>query len=513
MAKKKKTRSSHPMMFYIYLTILVIIVSAIASALNFQVTYDKLTLIAGEVSSTTVTVNSLFSLDGLKFILTSSIDNLKDFAPFASLLVSSIALGVAFNSGFIKSLISKISKKIPKYVLVFLYSLFCILLSIDGNTGYVILIPLGALLFMALNRNPLGGLALGFASTAAGYSTGLFLTAVDYNLASYTDASAKLVLQSYNIAQNGNLIFIIVCSLLISIICTFITEKLVVRKLGRNQIEEETEIVIDEKIEKKGIIWSLIVTFILLVPIVLMIIPSSKEGFIGLLLDKSQSDYIQMIYSSDALFLPNLINIISLILLIQGFIYGVITGAIKKIRDIVSMSSNYIKSIGSIFLIIFFAAQFVSILRESNLGVVLTGFFANLISNSNFSFIPLILMLFIFTFIANIILPGTVAKWSILAPNIIPAFMNANVNPEFTQLIYRAGESCSGFITPALPFFVIFIGFVEIYTKNKSDFSIKKCYSLLLPYLLTIVSIWLVLILCWYVIGLPIGPITNPMMK
>ena len=134
MAKNKnKRRSFHPVMFYVYLCIVVIIISGIASALNFQVTYDKLTLIAGEVSSTTITVNSLFSLDGLKFLLTSCVDNLKEFAPFTSLLISAIAMGIAINSGYVKTLITKVSSKIPKYILVFLL-VFCISLKVEAKT-------------------------------------------------------------------------------------------------------------------------------------------------------------------------------------------------------------------------------------------------------------------------------------------------------------------------------------------------------------------------------------------
>ena len=503
---KKIKRSSHPVMFFIYISLLVIILSGILSALNIQVTYNKLTTIIGEVESTTTTVNSLISLDGFKFLLTSLYDNLISFVPFGSLLMAAIAFGIALKSGFLKTLCNKMTNKIPKFIIVFLYSLLCIIVSVDGNLGYVLLLPFGAILFMSMNRNPIGGLALGFSSLSMGHGAGLFINSLDYNLSSYTEASAKLLDTDYVVSQSSNIIFIIVASIIIAAISTFITERFIVRKLGRNQFEEEEEIIVEEQSEKKGLIGVLIATVILLIPFILMIIPSSKGGFIGLLLDKSQTLYSKMLFSLDSLLMDNLVGIVSILLILQGFIYGVITGTIKKIRDLVNFSTDYLKTVGGIFVLIFFAAQLSAIIKESNLGVVITASLSNLIEASEFAFIPLVILLFFVTMLCNIIAPQSVAKWSILAPNIMSTIMKANITPEFAQIIFRAGDSVTNIITPVFSYFVIFIGFVEVYTKNKNDFSIRNCYKTILPYFFAVGLVWLILIICWYVIGLPVGP-------
>lgn len=507
---KKLKRSSHPVMFFIYMLLLVIIISAIASALNFQVTYDQLTTIAGEVESKTTAVNSLLSLDGIKFIMTSAYDNLINFVPFGSMLIASIAFGIALKSGFLKTLCNKISKKFPKFLIIFIFSLICILASVDSNFGYVLLLPFGAVLFMSMNRNPVGGLALSFASIAAGHGAGLFITALDYNLTSYTEASAKLMDTEYSVLQSSNLIFIIVAALFIAAICTFITEKIVSRKLGRNQIEEDEELVLEDTKEKKGLLAALVATIVCLIPIILMLIPVSGNSFLGLLLDKSQDVYSKMLFSSDALLMTNMVGIISFIFALQGFVFGVVTGTIRKIRDMVNFSTDYLKTVGGIFVLIFFAAQLNALVTESNIGVVVTGWLSNLIATSNFSFIPLVLLIFIFACVSNILLPGSIAKWAILAPNIMPTVMKANISPEFAQLVFRAGESVTNVITPLFTYFVIFIGFIEVFTKNKNEFSIKGCYRAVLPYFLGIGLIWLLMIICWYVIGLPIGPGVYP---
>lgn len=507
---KKLKRSSHPVMFFIYMSLLVIIISAIASALNFQVTYDQLTTIAGEVESKTTAVNSLLSLDGIKFIMTSAYDNLINFVPFGSMLIASIAFGIALKSGFLKTLCNKISKKFPKFLIIFIFSLICILASVDSNFGYVLLLPFGAVLFMSMNRNPIGGLALSFASIAAGHGAGLFITALDYNLTSYTEASAKLMDTEYSVLQSSNLIFIIVAALFIAAICTFITEKIVSRKLGRNQIEEDEELVLEDTKEKKGLLAALVATIVCLIPIILMLIPVSGNSFLGLLLDKSQDVYSKMLFSSDALLMTNMVGIISFIFALQGFVFGVVTGTIRKIRDMVNFSTDYLKTVGGIFVLIFFAAQLNALVTESNIGVVVTGWLSNLIATSNFSFIPLVLLIFLFACVANILLPGSIAKWAILAPNIMPTVMKANITPEFAQLVFRAGESATNVITPLFTYFVIFIGFIEVFTKNKNEFSIKGCYRAVLPYFLAIGLVWLLMIICWYVIGLPIGPGVYP---
>ncbi len=507
---KKLKRSSHPVMFFIYLILLVIVISGIMNALNFQVTYDKLTTIAGEVESNTIAVNSLLSLDGIKFIITSAYTNLVEFVPFGSLLIAAISFGIALKSGFLKTLCNKLNKKIPKYILVFIYSIICIIASLDSNVGYVVLLPIGAVLFMSMNRNPIGGLALGFASIAAGHGAGLFITSLDYNLTSYTEASAKLLDADYTVLQSSNLIFIIVAALLISTICTFITEKIVSRKLGRNQLEDEEEFVLEESKEKKGLMAALIVTIICLIPIILMIIPVNGNHFLGLLLDKSQDVYSKMLFSSDSLLMTNIVGIVSFVLALEGFAFGVVTGTIKKIRDMVNFSTDYLKNIGGIFVLIFFAAQLNALVTETNIGVVITGMLAKVISSSNFSFIPLILIIFVFSMVTNILLPGSIAKWAIFAPNIMPVVMQANISPEFAQLVFRAGDSITNIITPLFTYFVIFIGFIEVFMKNKNDFSIKGCYRVIFPYFLGVTIIWLLMLVCWYIVGLPIGPGVYP---
>lgn len=508
---KKIKRSSHPIMFFIYLSLLVIVASGIANALNFQVTYDKLTTIVGEVETTTITVNSLLSLDGLKFLITSAYDNLTSFVPFASFLIASIAFAIAYKSGYLKTLFSKITNKFPKYLIVFMYSLICIVSSFDANMGYVLLLPIGAIIFMCMNRNAVCGIALGFSSIAAGHGAGLFITSLDFNLSSYTEASAKLLDSEYLVSQSCNLIFIIVAALLISMVCTFVTEKFMVKKLGRNNLEsDEEEIVVEESLEKKGIVAAFISTIIILIPIILMLIPTDGDGFLGLLLDKSQTSYSKMLFSSDALLMTNMVGIVSFILAVKGFVYGVATGSVKRIRDLVNFATSYLKSIGSMFVLIFFASQFVAIVNETNLGMVIVGTLSNIIALSEFSFIPLIILILVFTMLANLLVTGSVAKWAIMAPNIMSSVMKANITPEFAQLVFRVGDSITNCITPVFGYFVIFIGFVEIYTKNKNDFNIRSCYRIIIPYFLAILLIWVLMLVCWYIIGLPIGVGTYP---
>ena len=176
----------------------------------------------------------------------------------------------------------------------------------------------------------------------------------------------------------------------------------------------------------------------------------------------------------------------------------------------VNFSTSYLRTIGGIFVLIFFAAQLYGVVNETNIGVVITGVFANVIKTSNFGFIPLIALLLLFTMIANIFIPDPATKWSILAPAVVPTLLEANITPAFSQLIFRAGDSITNVLTPMFMYFVIFIGFVEVYTKNKNDFSIKKCYKVIIPYFIAIAAVWILLLLCWYIIGLPIGVGVNP---
>ena len=196
---------------------------------------------------------------------------------------------------------------------------------------------------------------------------------------------------------------------------------------------------------------------------------------------------------------------ISTTLIVCGWIYGTIANTLKNKNDFSNYLYDSLNNIGSILVLFFFASELISLFRKTNLGTVFTIKIINIMETLNFSGIPLIIIFFILVAVANIFQTSAVLKWTILAPSIVPLFMKANMSPEFTQMVFRAGDSITNSITPLFPYFVVLIGMLQIYNKQEEAIGIKYTYKLLLPYTIGVLIFWLVILVCWYIINLPIG--------
>ena len=88
----------------------------------------------------------------------------------------------------------------------------------------------------------------------------------------------------------------------------------------------------------------------------------------------------------------------------------------------------------------------------------------------------------------------------------VPLFMQSSLTPEFASAVFRAADSSIKGITPLFTYFVILIGFLQIYDKRKNDtVTITDAMSLMVPYTIAMTILWFIVILGFYIIGLPIG--------
>jgi aminobenzoyl-glutamate transport protein len=158
-------------------------------------------------------------------------------------------------------------------------------------------------------------------------------------------------------------------------------------------------------------------------------------------------------------------------------------------------------------LLLFVASIFIGTFKKTNIGTVIAGFFANVLSTFSFSGIAYLLIAVIVMIICDFFLTGVQAKWIIFSPVIVPALMKANITPQFTQFVMRMVDSMGNGISPLYAYFVIFIGYMNIYNMNEDKpITISAAIKLMFPYFVIIGLTWLLLLIGWYIIGLPIGP-------
>ena len=456
-------------------------------------------------------------------VISNAATNFISSSPLSTLIITLIGLKIAEKTGLIQAFMKKRIIKINPKTLTFIIILMSIFSSIVNEVGYALLIPLAALLFLFNGRNPLAGIAAAFAGVAFGYSISFFVGSIDIDLIPYTQASARLIDSEFYVRMTSNLFIMIVSSFLIALIATLITEKIIVKKLGRYvaktrddlgqtkeieyldlQYEEEKKIK-EEALQKKGLKSAKIVGIIVIILFVYMIIPGLPLS--GMLLDLKQSAYVDQLFGKNSYFQDGFTYMMSIFFGITGIAYGISAKTIKNDKDLFNKLKESLSELGIIIVMIFFASQFVAIFKESNIGTVIAATMANILQSLPFSGAALIILIAI----SNIFVTGSISKWVIFSSTMVPTFMQLGISPQFTQFIFRAAESMTNGITPLLAYFVVYLGYMNIYNKDyEKPITIRKGLSIMVPYFIGISLTWLFIILMWYIIGLPLGPGVYP---
>ena len=494
--KKKLT----PIISFIILTAVVVILSGLLSLFKIQAEYVTTNKATGELINNVIEVRNLFSLSGLKHIFTSAVSGFVNFEPLSTLIIVLIGIGVLEKSGFLETSFTLLTKNSKKYTVTFVLVLMSLLFSIVGNIGFAIMLPLGALLFKYGRRNPLGGIIATFAGLSFGTGINIFLSATDSSLLTLTLNAAKVIDKSYSVGVFFSLFLMIVAVIVTSIVFTNITEKRIMPHLPRYESSEEEVVINNRKL--RGLIIGLGVGLIYLLIIIYNIIPNLPLS--GALLDTRADKYIDMLFGINSLFNKGFIFIVTVFFMVIGFAYGLVTKSIKTSKDLTESLAFSLDGIGNVLVLIFFASLFVNVYQESNIGNVVAALGANIIGSIKFNGIALIIISLIVIAIVNIFSPDSMSKWTIISATMVPLFMNASISPEFTQIVFTAGDSITNGLTPLFMYFVIYLAFMEKYNQNEVT-TLPECSKLLVPYSVFSLIIWTVLIVGWFMIGVPFG--------
>ena len=511
---RKKEIKLHPAILFFILTIVVMIISSVGSILNLETTYYNVNAVTGELESQVVTINNLFNRTGIQYLVSNMINNFTSFVPLGTIIIGLMGVGVAYKSGFLNSFFKIITKNKPKKLFTFLIVFLGVISAMFYEAGYVILLPIAAILFMNLGRHPSAGVSAAFAGITFGYGANVLVNGVDNALLTYTQNATKILDQNYSVSVTGNLIFMIFATVLIAYLGMVITEKYVVPKLGKFTIDEEEGLDLSAEVTKKevkGVGLAILFTFIAMVPLVYCIIPGLP--FSGLLLDLKQNLYIAQLFGDTSYFRQGSVLIFSGLLGFAGLVYGLRVKTIRNNKDLMNSMSYYLRGFASLLILIFFAANFCLIFKETNIGVFIVVSLTELLEGLQLSGITLIVLTFIIIGVCTVFVPTLSTKWAIMSPVIVPMFMQNSFTPEFSQAVFRAADSATKGITPLFTYFVILLGFLQIYNIKKKDIiTLTDGVSLMFPYTIAFSILWLLIILAFYIIGLPLGFSTGVML-
>jgi aminobenzoyl-glutamate transport protein len=474
----------HPATIFAILAGLVVILSAVATWLGLTTMHPG----TGEA----ITSRSLLTAEGVRWMFENVERNFVKFPPLGLVLVVMIGIGVAEGSGLLTVLIRALVLKAPKRLITASLVAAGVLSHTAAEAGYVVLIPLGAVIFLALGRHPMAGLAAAFAGVSGGFAANLVIGGVDPVLSGLTQSAAFIIDADILVTPATNIYFMWASSFLVVIVGTLVTEYIVEPRLEKYS-GTETAIELEQltRNEKDGMMWAGISVLVVLALFLVAVVPEN-----GLLRHPGKS----VLQSA---FFNGMITAIMIFFLIPGIVYGWVTKSIRNDKQGIKEMIKSMSHLATYIVLVFFAAQFVYYFQYTNLGLILAIEGAQLLRNIGLSGIPLMLMFLLFSALINMFMGSASAKWAIMAPVFVPMFMLLGYHPSLTQMVFRIGDSVTNVITPMMSYFALIVAFAE---KYDDKYGMGTIISTMLPYTIWLTVGWAILVIVWMLLGIPVGP-------
>jgi aminobenzoyl-glutamate transport protein len=487
-------RLPHPTLLFIILAGLVLLISALASMAGLSVIHPQ--------TNESIAVVNLLSAEGIQRILTNTVQNFTSFAPVGTVLVAMLGLGVAERSGLIGLLLQRSVSKARGQFLTFSVVFAGVMSSLAADAGYVVLIPLAALIFQAAGRHPLAGIAAAFAGVSGGYSANLLLGPFDAILSGISTEAAQLVSPGYDVSIAANYYFMVASAFLIAAVASVVTARWVEPRLRlisvsgvgdgtESDLKDSTEDNISESTinNRKGLRAVGLFSLVFVSLILLGLLP--EAGFL-----RGSGSII------GSPFMKGIVVVIALYALITGWIFARFSRRWESNRELVTAMESSMAGMAGYIVLMFFAAQFVAYFSWSQLGLITAIEGAELLTRLE---LPPVILLIVFILVAatiNLLVGSGSAKWALLAPVFVPMLMLTGIAPESTQVAFRIGDSVTNIVTPLMPYFGVVLAFAQ---KYRSDLGMGTMMAMMLPYSIGLLLMWSALLAFWIGVGLPLG--------
>jgi aminobenzoyl-glutamate transport protein len=443
-----------------------------------------------------IRVQNMLTGPALAEFLARLVRTFVEFPPLGIVLVALLGVGVADHTGFINACLKGLLSVTPALLLTPMLILVAILSHSAGDTGYVLVIPLGGVIFAAAGRHPVAGIACAFAAVSGGFSANFLPSGLDPLLQGFTQAAAQIIDPDRVVNPLCNWGFTALSCLLILGVGWYLTDRVVEPRLARVAVDAGGEglprLEPLQPAERRGVLAGLAAVLGGLALLVLAAIPANSP-----LRDASGS-----LTNHDAPLMRMIIPLIFLFFLVPGIVHGYVAGTVKSHRDIVQGMSRSMSTMGYYLVLAFFAAQFTHVFRESNVGALLAIKGADSLERLKLPAELTIIGVILLSTTVNLLIGSASAKWALLGPIFVPMLMRLGISPELTQAAYRVADSSTNIITPLMPYFPLIVAFAQKYVKNTG---IGTLVSLMMPYSISFLVLWTLLLLVYWNLGIPLG--------
>lgn len=481
----------HPVVIFMILIAITVVASQILASLGIEVTY----LDAATGENITVGAVSLMDSEGINHIFNSAVNNFTGFAPLGSVLVTTLGVGIAEWTGLIAAAMKKLLDNVPGFLLSTAIVFAGIMSNMASDVGYVVIVPLGAMIFAAVGRHPIAGLAAAFAGVSGGYSANLLpgpLDALMVDIANESLASAGI---NYEMGVTANWYFLIASTFILTIVGALVTDYIVEPRLGEYTGSYRPDKEPLTNLELKGLRNALIVLIIFSTIMgYLMFTPDALFKTFDENLGKMTLDF----FLSDGLLFT-----LFLFFSLPGLAYGITVGKIKSSNDFVAGMTQAMNTLSGYLVLAFFASQLINYFKYSNIGMLIAKNGADLLRSVNLIGLPVLISFIIFAAFTNLFMGSASAKWTILSPVFSTMFYELGIAPEATLIAYRIADSTTNVISPLMSYFAMILVFMKRYDE---DSGLGTLISTMLIYSMAFLASWIVLFSVWYFFGWPLGP-------
>lgn len=477
-----------PALLFFYGLLIVWGLSAVLSQVDFGLIHP--------ISGQAVEINNLLTGTALANFLANMVTTFTSFAPMGIVLVAMLGVGVADASGFITTGLKKMLNVTPKKLLTPALILVAIVSHTAADAGYVLVIPLGGIIFHAAGRHPLVGIAAAFAGVSGGFSANFIPAGIDPLLAGFTQSAAQVLDKDYVVNPLANLYFTGLSSFLIVGIGWYVTEKIIEPRLSKMPIDDDAEKAPDlgsfTAIESKAFNRA---GLAMLAGIALLIVALIPENSALRSPDGELSAF-------SAPLMKSIVPLIFILFVIPGVVYGRVAGTFKTQGEIIKAMSTTMSTMGSYLVMSFFCAQFLAAFSQSNIGTLLAlegaAFLKALDMPGQLTIVGMILL----TAFVNLLIGSASAKWALIGPILVPMLMALGISPELSQAAYRVGDSVSNIISPLMVFFPLVVVYCQRYVKSSG---IGTLASMMMPYSIAMLIGWSLFLLAYWALGIPLG--------
>ncbi len=476
-------RLPHPYILFLWLCLILAVISMLCSAAGVSV--------VNPTTGDTVTSNSLISKDGFVWLLENLLTNFQTFTPLGLVLAMQIAIGFAEKVGLLTTAMRRAILGVPLWCLTATVLFLGINGSIASEASIIVVPALAAAAFESVGMHPVAGLLAGYAATNAGFTACIIVAGTDVLLSGVTESAAQLIDPAMTVNATCNWYFMFVSVFTLTVAGVFVNKKFIVPRLGIYQVQgnEAGEAGLTER-QGKALRAAGIFSVLFILAFALMVIPRG-----GILRGEDGSIL-------NGPFIAGLVPILIFYFILVGVVYGVVAGTLKNSSDVPLFMAQALEGMTGYIVLVFVIAQFINMFSYTNLGMIIAVKSADALQAAGFTGIP------------DAVLYPAVLRGEPVYDQRLREMVHFRADPGahdddaglqsgLRQVIYRIGDSCTNAITPIYPYIPIAIGMAKKYDK---EFGMGSLISMMLPYSIAFLLVWVVQMVIWVVFNLPLGP-------